>query len=155
TLRHSDLDSLDPSVDYYYRVRAYKGHSATCGDWDGLYTNITNEATNPAKPTAFLASPEGSMKIKLTWTDNAVDETSYKIEKKMWNNVWVEIDSIAQNSELYRDTLGLNPDSSYTYRIRAYRSGDNSYSPYSDEATTTTNIYGGQWVDDTTCLPIE
>jgi hypothetical protein len=153
--KYYDLDPLlVPSATYHYKVRTYKIHPGGCIAWDDRYTDPASEPTNPAQPTDLDAVPFGSRKIRLQWTDNATDEDEYRIERLMFNGEFVEIKILPANTETFLDREGLNPDTLYTYRVRAYRSSD-SYSPYSSVVSATTNVYNAQWVDDSTCLPEE
>ena len=55
------------------------------------------------------------------------------------------------NTEEYIDTVNLDPDTTYTYRIRSFRDSYTSYSEYSNQASAKTDVSGGGAQDDTTC----
>ena len=50
---------------------------------------------------------------------------------------WTEIASVAADQTSYQDS-GLTCDTAYSYRMRAYRSGDDRYSDYSNIASAST-----------------
>lgn len=145
---YQDIDSLAPSNDYYYRVRAFK--ETACPAWDNLYTLKENELTNPAATTLTAASA-GSRKIRLTWPDNATDEDGYEIERVIFGGKFIQIGDVAPNTMEYIDSVSLDPDTTYTYRIRSYRDNYTSFSAYSNEASAKTDVFGGGALDDTTC----
>lgn len=89
-------------------------------------------------PTNLQATPISGTEIDLTWQDNTQDESEFQIERSLdgltgWEQVGVTPSGITN----FTDT-GLSCATSNTYRVRAYRSGDNTASDYSNLATTTT-----------------
>lgn len=92
-------------------------------------------ATPPAAPTGLAANAVSTGQIDLSWTDNASDETGFKIERKQGTGAFAEIATVSANVTTYSNT-GLNAGTMYTYRVRAYNSAGNS--SYSNEASATT-----------------
>jgi hypothetical protein len=86
------------------------------------------------------------MVIQLGWTDNANDEDGYELEVKIWNGKYVNIATLAADTITFTDTMSIEPEKQYTYRVRAFRGVDNS--PYSNLANATTPAYQ---VGDSTC----
>ena len=72
----------------------------------------------------------------MSWTDNATDETGFKIERsKRVNTAFAQIDTVGQDVTSYIDTT-VRKGTLYYYRVRATNaSGD---SAYSNEASATT-----------------
>jgi YVTN family beta-propeller protein len=92
----------------------------------------------PEAPSDLTASTESESQIDLSWADNSFDETGFKIERKAQSEeTYIEIDDVDANGTSYSDT-GLEPYTTYTYRVRAYNNHGNS--DYSDEAEATTAI---------------
>jgi hypothetical protein len=74
--------------------------------------------------------------INLAWTDNASDETGFKIERKTGAaGTYAEIATVGANVTSYSST-GLVVNTTYFYRVRAFNTGGNS--AYSNEANATT-----------------
>ena len=87
----------------------------------------------------MAATAVSADQINLNWTDNAADETSYRVERSPDGSTnWTEIANLASNSATYSDT-GLTCATTYHYRVRAYRAGDNLYSAYSNIAQAKTD----------------
>jgi len=68
----------------------------------------------------LTVDPAG-MAMGLSWQDNSDDEDGFVIEKQLVNGRFVVIHITGSNVEAYTDTKGINPNSTYTYRLRAYR----------------------------------
>ncbi|MFT3843914.1 MAG: fibronectin type III domain-containing protein [Lacibacter sp.] len=90
----------------------------------------------PSTPSSLLAAGVSTSQINLVWTDNATNETGYKIERKTGSSAFAEIGSVNSNTSNFSD-VGLAANTIYTYRIYAYNGGGNSAS-YSNEDTAKT-----------------
>jgi predicted GH43/DUF377 family glycosyl hydrolase len=134
--------TLDPETTYCYRVRAYK--TAACG-WNTLYTNESCDLTYSSHPTTLTATAVNSFMVQLDWVDNSSDEEGYEVEIQIFNGNFVKIATLGGNVTTFTDTMGVEPEKEYTYRVRAFRGADKS--PYSNEATVTTPAW--QEGDDT------
>lgn len=90
----------------------------------------------PSPPSDLQANAITSSQIILNWADNSNNETGFIIERKHdLSDPWIQIADINQNTVNYHDT-GLNPESTYYYRLKAYNS--HGHSDYSNEASATT-----------------
>lgn len=102
----------------------------------GIAIPITAAITAPA----FLrASAAGLSQINLSWTDTSDNESGFIIERRTAESAFAEIYRVGLNINFYADT-GLAPYTTYFYRVRAYNLSTGEYSPYSNEASATTNI---------------
>ncbi len=124
---------LAESTNYYYRVRA------TNGSGDSAYSNEAN-ATTPSSPVTapsnLTATTVSSSQINLAWTDNSSNETGFKIERKTGSGgTYSQIATVGANVTSYSGT-GLNPITTYFYRVRATNAGGDS--AYTNEASATT-----------------
>ena len=83
----------------------------------------------PAAPTGLVAAFNPDNALDLSWTDNAENETGFKIERKTGTDGdWVQIGMAGPGFTRYRDS-GAVPHTFYVYRIRAYNAaGDSAYS---------------------------
>lgn len=75
--------------------------------------------------------------VNLSWTDNSINETGFKIERKSGSGSFSEIAQTGPQVTNFSDR-GLSPNTSYTYRMRAVNTAGNS--AYSNEATVTTAV---------------
>jgi hypothetical protein len=140
----SQIDTVGPSVTsyasiglsagtlYYYRVRGYNevGNSG--------YSNVASATTlsnPPAAPTGLTATAVSSTQINLAWTDNATNESLFKIERSTDGVNFAQFTTVGANVTSYSDT-GRAPSTTYYYRVRANNSGGDS--GYSNVASATT-----------------
>ncbi len=109
---------------------------------DGSYGNIAELQfyglpNVPAAPSGLAATAISASQINLTWTDNASNETGFKLERSPDGlSGWTQVATPAANALATSDT-GLPSGTTYTYRLRATNStGD---SPNSGTASSTTS----------------
>ena len=116
---------------YYYRVRAFEGpnHSAFSNT-----ATATTQAT-PAAPSNLTATAVSSSQINLAWTDNAVNEAGFKVERSTDGVNFTQVAALFPNKQAYSST-GLVAGTTYHFRVRAY-DGPN-HSAYSNVASATT-----------------
>jgi hypothetical protein len=115
-----DDTGLTQNTTYYYQVRA------TGSVGNGNYSSVasaTTDAQVPAAPSGLTATQIGnSANAKLAWTDNASDETGFKIEQSPDGSAWTEIDALA--ADVVQGNVS-NADNLY-FRVRAYNANGNS-----------------------------
>ena len=86
----------------------------------------------PTDLNGYGRSESTSCIVDLTWSDHALNESAYHIERApSESGPWTEIISIAADSTSYMDT-SVSCHTVYYYRVRAYRSQDGSFSDYSN-----------------------
>ncbi|KAA3663097.1 MAG: PKD domain-containing protein, partial [Calditrichaeota bacterium] len=124
---------LSAGTTYFYRIRAYNG------DGNSAYSNEANATTPgnpPAAPSNLVATAQSASQINLAWTDNATNETGFRIERKTGSGgTYSEIATVGTNVTSYASS-GLSAGTTYFYRVRAYNGDGNS--AYSNEANATT-----------------
>lgn len=134
---------LNAATTYYFRVRCVNANAQSA------YSNIANATTQagstpPAAPTALTANAGSSSTIVVRWTDNATNETAYKVERATASGgPWTEIASnLAANTVEYVAT-GLNTNTIYHFRVRcANAAGNSAYSNTANARTTKSNLPG-------------
>jgi hypothetical protein len=103
-------------------------------------TQVVVSAVPPpslSAPSGLSATAVSSSQINLAWTDNSADESDFHIERRTSGGSWTEIATVSANTQSYSDT-GLDPSTTYYYRVRDHRHSDNMYSDWSNEASATT-----------------
>ena len=89
----------------------------------------------PLAPSSLEALPVSENEINLSWTDNAVNEEGFKIERSTDGLSFNQIATVGADVTVYTDS-GLPPATNYAYRVRAYNSS--GASNYSNTATSVT-----------------
>jgi len=89
----------------------------------------------PDDPSDLTATSVSASQIDLLWEDNSDNGTGFKLERKDDWNGWSQIGIVAENITSFCD-VGLNPGTTYYYRIRAYNNYGNS--GYSNETWAST-----------------
>ena len=132
------------------------------GGWDVLRTYSHNyrggasaasgspssSATPPVAPSGLSVTLAASSQASLGWSDNANDETDYKIERRTrMTGSYVQIGTGAANSVSYQD-IGLAAETTYSYRVRAHNAGGDS--GYSAEVGVTTASVVNTTINDNT-----
>ncbi|HEX8323302.1 MAG TPA: PQQ-dependent sugar dehydrogenase, partial [Tepidisphaeraceae bacterium] len=112
---------------YEYRV------IATDGTQSSTASNVAS-ATTPGGPTAVPAAPTGltaryvNNVVQLAWTDNATNETAFRIERRYRGWVWESLVTVGQNVSSYADTSTFS-GAAYEYRVVAVNgAGDSTLS---------------------------
>lgn len=81
-------------------------------------------------PANLKAVKTSQLSIDLTWTDTAINEEGYRIERSIDGVGFFEIATVAANVTAFSDTKLLPRNRGYFYRVRAFRA--NELSPYSN-----------------------
>jgi fibronectin type 3 domain-containing protein len=89
----------------------------------------------PVSPSNLTATASTSSEVALAWTDDANDESGYLIEQSTDGSHFTQVGSVPANSTVFSVT-GLQPKTTYTFRVRAFNAVGNS--AYSNTATATT-----------------
>jgi hypothetical protein len=125
---YADTD-VGPDTVYTYRVRA-------CGEGGcSAFSNEASATTLPVPPSGVAASPVSSTAIDVTWTDESETETSFRIERRAGAGSYALAGTAPAEATAFSDT-GLDPGTSYTYRVQACNDG--GCSPFAGEAQATT-----------------
>ena len=98
---------------------------------------ISVNANLPVAPSNLAATAVSATQINLAWTDNAANETGFKIERCAGSTCtsFAQIATVGANVKSYANA-GLKRNTTYRYRVRAYNASGNS--GYSNTASATT-----------------
>ncbi len=109
--------NVEKGAQYGYIVRAY----VTSGSLYSAYTNTVAMGVGLVSPPVNISSKYVSgTQILLQWTDTSDNEDGFKIERKIGaDGAWTVLYWISKNQQAYNIT-GLNPYTSYYFRVRAY-----------------------------------
>ena len=119
---------------YYWRVNAANSYNST-SSWSSSRYFKTAVGPPPTAPSDLTARPISYSRIDLTWQDNSDDETGFKIERKTGSGSYSQIATVGANVTSYSSS-GLGANTTYYYRVRAYKGTLNS--DYCEEASATT-----------------
>ncbi|MFC4856195.1 fibronectin type III domain-containing protein [Actinophytocola glycyrrhizae] len=126
---------LMPATTFYYRVRPVEGPTSDVAtvvpatdrvegeDWLVPRT-VPDERAAPKRggaPANLVVESVGPDALRLTWTDNAADETGHLVEREVGGTFEV---AFVVDANVNR--VGLLGESADTYRVRAYRFGEMS-----------------------------
>jgi fibronectin type 3 domain-containing protein len=107
---------------YCYKVR---GHNDA---GNGPYSNEScTKISKPPRPDN-LAVGFGS--IEVTWSDNSMNETHFRLYRQLNGGLWVELTRPDRNETSYADTSVVTGPNTYCYRARA--KNGMGYSNYSN-----------------------
>jgi hypothetical protein len=91
----------------------------------------------PSPPTDLFANTASSSQIELSWTDNADNEAGFNVERSPDGiDGWSEVGTVGPDILFYSDT-GLDPNTTYYYRVQAFNGS--GASDYSSPSSATTN----------------
>lgn len=96
-----------------------------------------NNGTVPTAPSQLTVTGTGPSQISLNWTDNATNESGFKLERKSSGTPYAIIATLSKDITSYTDQ-GLMPVTSYTYRVSAFNDRGPS-TTYSNEVIGTTS----------------
>lgn len=101
----------------------------------GRGRGIPTPDLRPLAPSDLVATALSDTEIGLTWTDNSDDEDNFVVERSP-NGItdWVEVSTPVADAESDTDT-GLDPETTYYYRVGAENAHGVRYSNV-DNATT-------------------
>ncbi len=100
-------------------------------------------ATPPSSPSGLTATARSSDEIELSWTDNADDETGFKIERREDSETgFTQIAKADANATSFNDG-SLRDTTTYHFRVRAFNEAADS--AFSGEATATTEEGDFSW----------
>lgn len=124
--------NLALDTQYFYRVWAFNAGG------DSAHVGPVSLVTSPAAPSNLRLSSITDRSIRLFWVNNSTTVTKFKIERRVGaaGNPFVPLTEVPAPTTTFQDT-GLQPNTQYTYRVKA--SNSNPFdSDYSNEEGATT-----------------
>jgi titin len=114
------IQNLSPGAPYWVRVRSKNCYGVS---EPVVIANAPFSTITLAPPTQLSCMTLGPTSIRLNWTDNADRETEYKVARSTDGvNFDGPIAVLGPNTVQFTDT-GLNPSTTYWYRVRAFSPG--------------------------------
>lgn len=107
---------LSPATTYTYRIIAKNGVGNSVPSVPAAGTTQA-AASAPGAPTSLVSSGLSASSVTLTWTDNANNETTYKVSRLI-NGSNEQVFSLGANATSYTDST-ISADVVYTYVVRA------------------------------------
>ncbi len=119
--------TVTPGQSYSYLVRTLKLETAPGGTYQNLSvgsmaTLLAKAAATgiPRNPSGLTITQTNAVSALLTWTDNAADETGYRIERKInAGGSFAPLGTVAADANHFLDTGIFAPGSVYYYRVIA------------------------------------
>ncbi|HPM82286.1 MAG TPA: fibronectin type III domain-containing protein [Candidatus Anammoximicrobium sp.] len=113
---------LAPSTKYYYRVFAVNelGSSAASAVVSGI-----TKAPPPLAPSDLRTTSIGRTSVSLAWSDNATNESGFKIERSTNGTSWSQLGTTSANVTTYSYSK-LSANTTYYFRVRSYNAAGNS-----------------------------
>ncbi|HEX2907336.1 MAG TPA: choice-of-anchor Q domain-containing protein [Phototrophicaceae bacterium] len=122
---------------YYYRVRAFQSGSSSFSNFSAFASAKTLPCVLVV-PTLQTVTVLSATQMRLNWLDASTNETAYRIERSLNGETdWQEVGSVNADKTSFEDS-GLICETTYHYRVRAFRSSDNQYTDYSAVLAATT-----------------
>ncbi len=121
------------ATQYTYRVVAQNASGASGYSTTARVTTPADQ--RPAAPNNLRLAPLSDRRLRLRWQDNSGDENGFRLEVRI-TGPWVEIPALLPPQTEVVDISGLDPLTTYTFRVRAANAFGGS--PSSKEAAATT-----------------
>ena len=97
---------------------------------------LTSPPTSLHAPTNLTARAVSESQVDLNWREDIDDETGFRVERRQAGSAeWLEVGTTAANVTTFSD-LGLEPNTTYRYRVQAFDSV--GASSFSNQAMATT-----------------
>jgi fibronectin type 3 domain-containing protein len=123
--------ALAEDTTYTYVVRAFNGAGLSEPSDEASATTLDSP---PSAPTNLVATAVGSDQVDLDWGP-ADDPDGYEIQRSLDGVAWTSLGQPA-GTATEATILGLAPETTYFFRVRAFNSGGNG--PFSNVASART-----------------
>jgi hypothetical protein len=134
----TDCTLTNQTLSYPYRAAA----TFTASSAPPISSATMTGMDNLVPPTTLAATNGSGNNINLSWAYTGAGQAGFKIERKLGkSSTYAEIATVGASTLTYSDTGSKTANRVYTYRVRAYKTGENG--PYSAFAQATTPYTGG------------
>jgi len=116
---------LQGSTEYCYKVRSYKdqGRQVSYSDFSNVACATTLAAPVTAAPSDVSAAPDPGGRIRVSWTDNAADESGFRVERSATSSgPWTALGTTGPNIVGFIDRQPPAAEQPACYRVFAYNS---------------------------------
>ncbi|MCX6085055.1 MAG: fibronectin type III domain-containing protein, partial [Caldiserica bacterium] len=127
--------TVTPSSYYTYIIKVVNSAGESWSN-EAAVTTPAAPVPVPAVPTNLVASAGAPTIVKLTWTDNATNESAYLVERAVGTGAFAALGSELSAGTTEWGDMNAVPSTSYRYRVKARNAGGDS--PWSNEASVTT-----------------
>lgn len=104
----------------------------------GSHTIGFFQTSPPIAPSGLQVIAAATV-ARLTWVDNSDNETGFYIERRTGTGSWSQVGDVATGVTRFNDS-GMDNNTAYGWRVRAYNT--NGTSAYTSEVTATTTASG-------------
>jgi hypothetical protein len=127
---------LTANTTYTYQVIAVNDTGNSTGSNESSATTSTSGGGGiiPDAPTDLRVSAVSISSVSLSWTDNAPNETGFRIERRLASGEWVLATSLGLNVVSWQD-IGLISGATFTYRVTAFNTTGSS-APSAERSVT-------------------
>ncbi|NJL11833.1 MAG: fibronectin type III domain-containing protein [Microscillaceae bacterium] len=139
------VSGLTPGQTYFYRVKAenasgFSGYSNT-----GSVLLPSTSSNAPAAPSALSALAVSSTSIRLSWRDNAINETGFEIGRSLtlvggYESIAILAPNTGNTTTVVYIDEGLSQGTTYFYRVRTLGELANSLFSTPVSATTPADV---------------
>jgi titin len=132
TLPADSVTYADTTVAFGY---VYEYQVAAVNAGGSSYSNIATvdwTGSAPAAPSNLAASVLSATQVQLDWTDNAINETGYIVERSDNGGAFTLLTTLSADAVTFTDSA-VSGGNSYIYRVAATSTAGNS--GYSNEAS--------------------
>jgi fibronectin type 3 domain-containing protein len=108
----------------------------------------------PDAPTNVKASSLCTQNLTVLWTDKALNETGYSIERSTSpNSGFVEVGATGSDAESFIDTTAVLANTAYFYRVRAVNTNAAAANKFSNYSAVASTFTGGQAINNLAGFP--
>lgn len=118
-----DSTYLNQSVTIYLKAVDVAGNTNSSKKAENVF--ISENKNPPAKPSDLSITINSTTSIKLSWTDNSVNESGFEIYRRTSTGSYSKLATVSANVESYEDNT-LESSKIYYYKVRAYNKYGNS-----------------------------